>query len=153
MTAHLINRDGNDYPWLGMDSSIDKPDQNFSITIWSQKKFKNITIWIQVEHKTIDKALNIQYNKDCTDNWTMETDWARHRIVDSSQRPRRPSGNRSSRCSQRHLMDLAHRHAMERLAPAVPAAPDMPMAIPAIGPESGFSAHYYGAGLRPKWTW
>lgn len=88
----------------------------------------------------------MQYNQDGADKRTMEADRAHHRIVNAIQSPQRATGKESTRGSQRHSMDLAHRRSLERFTATVSAIPDMPQAVPAMGPTMGVPAHCARAG-------
>lgn len=79
----------------------------------------------------------------------METVRAHHLVSGPFKRPQRPSSARSTASLGRHSLDFANRRSLERPAPTIPAVPNLPPAIPAMGPAGCFPAHCPGAGTGP----
>ena len=72
--------------------------------------------------------------------------WIRIELVILQSAPKKDSRGRKRACpargAERHLMGAAHRRAMEGLARPVPAAPDLPPAVPAMEEAWSIPAYY-----------
>ena len=79
----------------------------------------------------------------------MESDRAHNSLCKSAQRSARPQGARSARGLKWDIMDFANRCPLEGSAAAVSAIPDLPQAIPAMGPIGDFQTHRPRAGGGP----
>jgi transposase len=71
----------------------------------------------------------------------------------SQRRWQRQTLARSSRCPQRHLVDTAHRSALEGSSRTLPSLPDLPSALSEMDRGRSFECHPRSVGLRSRRTW